>query len=159
MITIIIPGEPVAKGRGRSFLARSGIRVFTPAKTRAWETHAGLCAKAAMAGLEPLSGPLWCSIATYLAIPRSWPAWKRNAALEGEILPTGKPDMSNIGKAAEDACNGIVWRDDAQITTGNASKAYSQDPRVQIEVGVIRCVSSDVRSLAEFRIARGKMKS
>ena len=158
MITIMIPGEPVAKGRGRAVRTGAGIRVVTPAKTRAWETHAGLCARGAMAGLEPLSGPLWCSISAYIGIPDSWPAWKRSAALEGEILPTGKPDLDNLAKAAMDACNEIVWRDDAQITTGNASTAYAQDPRVQIEVGVIRCVSSDVRSLAEFRIARGAMK-
>jgi Holliday junction resolvase RusA-like endonuclease len=156
MITIIIPGEPVAKGRGRSFLARSGIRVFTPAKTRAWETHAGLCARGAMAGLEPLSGPLWCSISAYIGIPASWPAWKRNAALEGEILPTGKPDMSNIGKAAEDACNEIVWRDDAQIVMSCLTKVYSDDPRVRIEVDTIYCAGSDVRSLAEFNERRRK---
>lgn len=154
MITIIVPGDPVAKGRGRAVRTKAGIRVVTPTKTRAWETYAGLCAKYAMGGLEPLSGPLWCSIRAHVGIPDSWPDWKRDAALEGEILPTGKPDLDNLIKAVLDACNGIVWRDDAQITTGNASKEYSSDPRVHIEVGVIRCVDADVRSLAEFRIAR-----
>ena len=158
MITIMIPGEPVAKGRGRAVRTGAGIRVVTPAKTRAWETHAGLCARGAMAGLEPLSGPLWCSITAYVGIPSSWPDWKRDAALEDEILPTGKPDLDNLAKAALDACNGIVWRDDAQIAEASASKAYSQDPRVHIEVGAMSNVGSDVRSLAEFRIARGAMK-
>ena len=156
MITIIVPGDPVAKGRGRAVRTGAGIRVVTPAKTRAWETYAGLCARGAMAGLEPLSGPLWCSIAAYLAIPRSWPAWKRNAALEGEILPTGKPDLDNLAKAAMDACNEIVWRDDAQMTMICLTKVYSDDPRVRIEVDTIYCAGSDVRSLAEFNERRRK---
>ena len=124
MITIMIPGEPVAKGRGRAVRTKAGIRVVTPATTRAWETYAGLCARGAMAGLEPLSGPLWCSITAYVAVPDSWPAWKRNAALEGEILPTGKPDLDNLAKAAMDACNEIVWRDDAQIVMSCLTKVY-----------------------------------
>lgn len=41
---------------------------------------------------------------------------KRTAdALAGYILPAVKPDADNLAKAALDACNGIIWRDDALI--------------------------------------------
>ena len=34
----------------------------------------------------------------------------------------------NILKAAADACNGIVWKDDSQIVTATIEKRYSTTP-------------------------------
>ena len=42
--------------------------------------------------------------------------------------------MSNYVKAAEDALNGIVWVDDAQVVAGQQAKAYSDVERVEIVV-------------------------
>ena len=50
------------------------------------------------------------------------------------MRPTGKPDASNILKAAEDACNKIVYHDDAQIVQAYAVKRYGAVPGLEIVV-------------------------
>jgi Holliday junction resolvase RusA-like endonuclease len=74
------------------------------------------------------------SVNATLAIPTSWPEWKRLAALAGKIGPSGIPDASNILKSAEDALNGVVWIDDAQIVSVGMVKRYGKSPEVRIIV-------------------------
>ena len=55
----------------------------------------------------------------------------------GEILPCKKPDVSNIAKAVEDALNGLVYEDDAQICSLTVSKCYAlpgQEPCVYVRI-------------------------
>jgi Holliday junction resolvase RusA-like endonuclease len=54
---------------------------------------------------------------------------KRADAITGAILPTAKPDLDNFLKAALDACNGIVFADDAHITEISAKKIYGVSPK------------------------------
>lgn len=53
--------------------------------------------------------------------------------------PGVKPDLSNLIKNVEDACNGVLWRDDAQIVSyGDSTGKYydweTRKPRIEIEV-------------------------
>lgn len=144
-ITIEITGHPVAKGRGRvGKLANGRPTVFTPTKTRKWESDARLMARRAMAGKPPISGPVRCSIRAFFTPPTSWPAWKREAAIAGRVAHTAKPDADNITKAAKDALNGIVWLDDAQVVQSWVSKLYGDTPRVLIEVEPMKAVACQV---------------
>lgn len=60
---------------------------------------------------------------------------KRTAdALAGYILPAVKPDADNLAKAALDACNGIIWRDDALICSLLVKKRYAAYPCLEIKV-------------------------
>lgn len=43
-------------------------------------------------------------------------------------VPCGRPDVSNLAKAVEDALDGLAWRDDAQIMTLSASKVWGDPP-------------------------------
>lgn len=134
-ITITITGHPVAKGRGRSFARPGGgIGTYTPAKTRRWEDDARMVARQEMRGRKIFEGCLVVGIVASLAVPQSWPAWKREAALEGLIGPSSRPDLSNYIKAIEDALNGIVWLDDSQIVGMEVCKEYSDAPSVYIKV-------------------------
>jgi hypothetical protein len=81
-ITIIIGGEPVAKGRAR--VTRRGF-VYTPAKTRRFEAHGRLAAQFAMDGRPPITAPVRCNIVIDLPVPASWSGKRRDAALRGEI--------------------------------------------------------------------------
>lgn len=54
------------------------------------------------------------------------------AGIHGEIMPTTKPDKTNIEKAIEDGMNRIVFRDDALICDGHFSKRYSVIPGVEV---------------------------
>jgi len=45
-----------------------------------------------------------------------------------------KPDLDNLIKFYLDVCNGLLYKDDAQINTINAKKIYSDNPRTIIEI-------------------------
>jgi Holliday junction resolvase RusA-like endonuclease len=111
MISFIIPGQPVAKGRPR--LGRG--RVYTPAKTVAYEKVVALAAKAAMRGNMPITGAVSVGIKFFLARPKS------NKSTE----PVVKPDIDNLAKSVCDALNGIVWKDDSQIVQAKITKEWA----------------------------------
>ena len=64
----------------------------------------------------------------YLEIPISWPRYKKKQAANGEILPSGKPDIDNLCKSVLDALNGVIFRDDAQIVKLCCTKQYDANP-------------------------------
>ena len=79
-----------------------------------------LFAAQAIAGAEPLAGPVELSIrATYL-VPASWPA-KRRAKAAWKI---SKPDADNLGKIVADSLNSLAYADDAQIASLIVQKRY-----------------------------------
>jgi Holliday junction resolvase RusA-like endonuclease len=131
MIAIIIDGQPVAKGRAR--IARNGI-AYTPAKTRAFESHGRMAAQIVMDGREPLAGPLAVTVSAVLPVPASWSRRKTADALSGAVRPISRPDADNYLKSALDAVNGIVWRDDSQVVDCTVRKLYGADPRLVIEI-------------------------
>lgn len=125
-VTIIIQGAPHGKGRPRF----NGKTVYTPAETRNYERGVSFIASAEMRGRELMDGPLHIELRAVFAIPKSWSAAKRHQALIGEVRPAVKPDTDNILKAITDPCNGVVFRDDAQIVSVRASKVYGLEPLV-----------------------------
>lgn len=125
--TIIVPGEPVAKGRGRV----SGNRVFTPAKTRNYENLVRMAAHEAMQGRAPVEGPISLNLRICLPIPASKSARVKSDMAAGHIRPTKRPDADNYLKAFLDGCNGIVFVDDAQVTDILIKKTYDMVPRLQ----------------------------
>jgi len=60
--------------------------------------------------------------------PASWSDKKRQAALRGEVMPIGKPDVDNIAKLQMDALKGLLWRDDTQVTDLSVRKRYGTAP-------------------------------
>lgn len=138
---ITIFGVPVGKGRARS--TKDG-RHYTPAKTRAYEDQVRTLAKLAMGRAPPHGEPIALSVSIYLTVPQSWAQWKRDAALSGAVLPTGKPDASNVVKAVEDGMNGIVYADDSQVVSLTVTKRYATDPRVEVTAEPLPCLSANV---------------
>lgn len=69
-----------------------------------------------------------------LQIPASWSAKRRELAAAGAICATKKPDADNVLKGIKDGCNGIVWRDDAQVVRIHLSKRYSERPQALVRV-------------------------
>lgn len=130
-ILIIIEGEPTGKGRPRAFRAGAGVRMFTPEKTRSYEQAIQAEARKAMEGREVLTGPVELRLNLVCGVPASWSKKKRAQALAGEIIPTKKPDSSNVLKAVEDAFNGIVWVDDVQAVHHVMRKRFGEAPHVE----------------------------
>lgn len=135
-IHITIPGEPIAQGRPRISTQGGHVRAYDPAKSRDYKHYIRLAATQQMGAVPPLEGPLAMGLEVYRPIPKSFSKRRREAAERGEIRPTTKPDLDNYVKAAKDALNGIVWRDDSQIVSyiEPFGKYYSERPRLEITV-------------------------
>ena len=130
-ITIVISGEPVAKGRAR--FCKSGY-MYTPERTRTWETHSKTIAGIAMDGKPPLTCPIGLYVVAVLPVPQSWSKAKRQAALDKRRLPTGRPDVDNYLKAVMDSFNKVVWEDDSQVVYVKCLKIYGTETRVIVIV-------------------------
>lgn len=138
MIRFHIPGTPQGKGRARAFKMRNGaIGHYTPDKTRTYEGMIRTQAMAVMGGKSPVESPIALTLTIVMPIPNSWPAWKRELAVAGRLVPTTKPDADNIEKAVKDALNGVVYRDDAQVVAADKIKCYEDgELTVGVHVGV-----------------------
>lgn len=134
VITFTIPGEPQGKGRPRAFRAGRGVRMYTPAKTEAYEQAVATAGRQAMAGREPMVGPLAVDLMAVVSVPASWSKKRRAAALEGLELPAKKPDADNVAKAIADGLNGIAYGDDAQVVELRVRKRYGEVPGVLVEI-------------------------
>jgi Holliday junction resolvase RusA-like endonuclease len=126
-ITVIIGGEPTAKGRPR--MTRRGI-AYTPAKTRKYEAHGRLAAQQAMGDRPPIEAPVRIELLVELPVPASWSRRKAADAITGHIRPTSRPDVDNFLKAILDAINSIVVCDDAQVVEVYAKKKFSVAPKM-----------------------------
>lgn len=133
-VDFVIPGQPVAKGRAR--FARRGAHVvaYTPAKTASYENLVKIAATLAMCGTQPTAAPVFLSVTLNLQIPASWSKKRQALAAAGSIAATKKPDADNVLKGIKDGCNGIIWRDDAQVVRIIIVKRYSETPSALIKV-------------------------
>ena len=135
-IEFFVPGAPVGKGRPRAARRGAGVVMLTPDKTAGYEALVAAAASNAMrAEAGPLfTGPLEAVLEMRIPIPASWSKAHKAAALAGTELPTSKPDIDNVVKAILDACNGVVFRDDAQVVMLVATKAFSDEPGVRVVI-------------------------
>jgi Holliday junction resolvase RusA-like endonuclease len=130
VITFTVNSRPVAKARARN--GKHGY--YTPSKTTNFE---GLVAKEAiqaMKGKELLEGGLKAIIWAQFKPAKSWTKRRTEAALNGEIAHTSKPDVDNIGKAVLDAMNSIVYSDDSSIDRLEIRKSYGLEDAVSVFV-------------------------
>ena len=133
-LEFVVPGVPVPKGRARITTKNGYALAYTPARTAKYEQDVATLARQAMGVLRPFSGPVELWLAIGVQIPASWSKKKRLEASSGALLPIGRPDASNIVKAIEDGMNGVVYDDDSQIVTIQATKRYTYTPGVHVRV-------------------------
>lgn len=141
-IRFVVPGEPIAWGRagvrvGHTKTGKAFAQHYTPKKTRRHERSVAFEAKVAMLGRKPLTGGLVLIVHAFFGIPASWPLWKQREARANLIVPTGRPDWDNVGKACSDAMNKIVYEDDSAIVDACIRKRFSVEPRIFIEVRML----------------------
>ncbi len=116
---MVIPGQPVAKGRPR--FDRRG-HAYTPEKTVRWEHRAAAIIRAAI-GSPMYDQPLKLQVTAFFQRPQR--LLTRNAS-PNRIHHTSKPDADNIGKIVADALTmaGVV-RDDSVINQMLVTKYYA----------------------------------
>lgn len=74
------------------------------------------------------------SVGVFYHCPQSMSKRTREAALKGAMRVTRKPDCDNLLKMIGDAWNGILWADDAQITTMHIYKQYAERDYMRVVV-------------------------
>jgi Holliday junction resolvase RusA-like endonuclease len=131
-VAFTIPGEPVAKGRARFARKGNHVSTYTPEKTAKYENLVKLAAQEAMRGTAPFTRPVSLLVQIFVSVPASWSKKRRDLALRGFIGATKKPDADNVLKALKDGMNGIVYVDDARVTSIALSKQYGEIPRVEV---------------------------
>lgn len=134
MIRFVVPGIPVAKGRPKISTWGGRARAYTPAKTVAYEGLVAMAGQEAMDGTPPIDGPVSVDIVAWFPIAPSWSKKKRQAAVDGKLRHTSRPDGDNLLKAIGDGLNNVVWRDDSQIAEARVSKRYGDVPGVAVTV-------------------------
>lgn len=135
IIRFTVPGEPRGWARARTGQGHH----FVDGKTRSAKQV--IASWAIEAGAQLTSGPVLLHVNAYLGIPQSASKKRQAAMLAGDELPTKKPDFDNIQKLIGDALNGVVWRDDVQITDAVFRKRWSDQPRIEIEIHPLRGVN------------------
>jgi Holliday junction resolvase RusA-like endonuclease len=80
-----------------------------------------------------MGGPLRVRLEFLFPVPRSWPKWKRAAALEGSWRHQGSVDVDNLGKLALDALQPGWFADDRQVVELHLTKGYAEAPGVWLE--------------------------
>jgi|TARA_R110002167_G_scaffold318610_1_gene524287 Holliday junction resolvase RusA-like endonuclease len=139
-----IPGEPIAKGRPR-YTSRGHF--YTPAKTRRHEAYIQDIISLEMKRLginKPFIEALRVDMIALFSIPASWPVWKRNAALAGNVSHTSKPDIDNVLKLCVDAAS-ILFRDDSQVIDGRFLKMYAKTPVTWLTITPIAGLTSQTK--------------
>jgi Holliday junction resolvase RusA-like endonuclease len=134
MVTYIVYGEPVGKGRPRFARRGAFTHAYTPEKTKTYEDEIRMMASAAMGSSEPLDTPVTVAIYIRVGIPASFSKQKRKDALEGILKPTKKPDIDNIAKCFLDGMNDIVYFDDKQVVNLHITKVYAETAAVEVMV-------------------------
>ena len=130
-VYFVIDGPAVGKGRPRVSTIAGRPRMYTPAKTVAWEKLVAEAAHNAMGNVLPSPHPWSVRIVIFAPIPASWSRKRKEAAARGDEVP-GKPDLDNVAKAVLDACNGVLYDDDKQVCRLRVEKAYSTDVRTEV---------------------------
>lgn len=133
MIRCVIPGEPVAQGRGRAVRFGDSVRVIDPAKSRSWKGVARVFMVQARARAisGPIEGPVSVTIVLTWTLPKSAP--KRNPP----TWKVTKPDADNVAKAVLDAACGILFLDDNSVVRLVVEKRYGPEPSVSVTVETI----------------------
>ena len=111
-------GTPIGKERARVV----NRRAYTPAKTKGYEEAVTAAVLDVWVG-EPIAGvPMKMRCDFYMPFPKSYSRRKRSELRLTEHIQ--KPDLSNLVKAVEDACTGVVYQDDSQVYYVEARKKW-----------------------------------
>jgi Holliday junction resolvase RusA-like endonuclease len=117
---------PVAKQRPRVFK----FSTVTPRKTAQFEKAIKAEAmKHQQFKIE--SGPVEVVLYFYLKPPAKMSKSDRE---ERRGRPSVRPDLDNYVKSVLDACDGVLWKDDGQVTDLFARKEYRDRPGISMRV-------------------------
>ena len=127
-----VPGKVIGKGRPR-LNTYTGI-VYTPNKTKDYETLVEQYFLLKYPKFKILEGRIKVSIVAYFSIPKATKKSDINEMLDNNISPTKKPDIDNIVKVVLDSMNKFAFKDDNLITKLEVEKKYSLEDKIYIKI-------------------------
>lgn len=129
--------EPKPQSRPR--FTRFG-KPYDDPKMKAWRNHCQLLVANQYMGQDILEGALRVKARFYIKPPQYLSKVKKyHQALLDEVIPVDKkPDVDNYEKALYDSMSGIVFKDDGQIALHDVGKFYSLNPRIEVEIEVMK---------------------
>jgi Holliday junction resolvase RusA-like endonuclease len=149
MIAFTVYGKPEPAGSKRAFVKGGrAVVVDDNPKGRPWmNAISSEAARAMMEQADPerpgdpapelFSGALSLDLRFYMRRPQSHFGTGRNAGRLKDTAPrfhTTRPDSTKLTRAVEDALTGVVWRDDAQVSTQVIAKLYGEPERVVVAI-------------------------
>ena len=142
----VIPGDPIAKARHRTFTRNGVVRAYDPQNSEKKKVQAQLlcqlnlslnhqdCQIAKKAASLADNCAKEVELTFYMPVPKSDSEATRNAKLWGFDYHIVKPDLDNLEKFYLDCGNGIIYPDDRLIASVRKKKLYSKNPRTEIKV-------------------------
>ena len=127
-----VPGKVIGKGRPR-LNSYTGV-VYTPTRTKDYESLVEQYFLLKYPRFKALEGRIKVNIIAYFSIPKTTKKADINEMLENNISPTKKPDIDNIVKAILDSMNKFAFKDDNQITKLEVEKKYSIEDKVYVKI-------------------------
>ena len=127
-----VPGKVIGKGRPR-LNTYTGV-VYTPTKTKDYETLIEQYFLLKYPKIKMLEGRIKVSIIAYFSIPKATKKEDINEMLQNNISPTKKPDIDNIVKIILDSMNKFAFKDDIQITKLEVEKKYDMEDKIYIKI-------------------------
>ena len=108
-LEIYIEVEPVPLARSRTVFSGGKVHSYTPQKSADFEKYLKAYFEKYKEHYFPKGTPIKLTCIFYRT--------KSHWALKAETIPARKPDTDNLGKIICDSGNGILWYDDAQISS------------------------------------------
>jgi len=140
MISFTVYGDPRPQARPR--MTKAG-HVYTPKVSGDYRARVRNAAKEAMQ--EEIATPIMKGpVGVFIQIVKQ----SKTTGLKkgdkewldagGLMLHDKKPDADNVLKQICDACNGVVWIDDSQVTLTTAMKVHGREPLVNVWIWRMR---------------------
>lgn len=127
-----VPGKIIGKGRPR--LNSYTGNVYTPARTKDYETLIEQYFLLKYPRFKMLEGRIKICMIAYFSIPKATKKSMLEDMLENKISPTKKPDIDNIIKIVLDAMNRFAFKDDIQITKLDVEKKYALEEKIKVKI-------------------------
>lgn len=127
-----VPGKVIGKGRPR--LNSYTGAVYTPTRTKDYESLVEQYFLLKYPRFKALEGRIKVNIIAYFSIPKTTKKSDINEMLENNISPTKKPDIDNIVKSILDSMNKFAFKDDNQITKLEVEKRYAIEDKVYVKI-------------------------
>lgn len=124
----------MGKARPRMCRVNGRSLTYTPVQTTEYERLVRTSYGAVSNFRFEKNVPLEISMLALFPIPESMSKKMKFAMVNGEVLPTKKPDCDNIIKIVLDALNDVAYRDDAQVCKVHFAKNYAENPGVKVKI-------------------------